>query len=194
MSLNTLIINGLITIIAGLIACFYGYRMYRIVLAIAGFFIGFAIGAALAAAQPELILILIGIVAGLIGAVLMWYLYVLGVIVAGGLLGAAVALTLITVLNIENSGLALVIGLVGLIGGGLVAFWLKEPIIIVSTAFSGAASMVYGLALLLPDLFGIVRSSRPPNTPLALILLIVLAVLGALFQFRDFYAHKPPEI
>lgn len=178
---NTLI--AIVTIAVGVISCFYGYRFFRVVLVFLGFIIGFSIGSSLVADRAAITFLLVGLGAGLIGAALMYGLYSLGVALAGALLGASIASSIVVVLNLDN--IAWIVILAGLVIGALIAFALRKWIIILSTAFSGSSSILYGLGLLIPSLSFLEDRSR---SPIAFIAWIVLALIGAstqYYRFRD---------
>ncbi|PJF25722.1 MAG: hypothetical protein CUN53_11355 [Phototrophicales bacterium] len=63
---------------------------------------------------------------------------------------------------------------------------LQKLIVIASTAFGGAASLVGGLALVFPTL-GLITSTEAgfTQTTFGFVVWLVLGALGFLFQFRD---------
>jgi hypothetical protein len=185
----TLVVTALFSIGFGLVDCFFGYRIFRLVLSIIGFIIGAAIGLALTAESAQLTQILVAVVGGLIGAVLMNALYFLGVVIAGALLGALAANLLLAALGVEPNAIFLVIGA---IIGGVVALVLNKLTIILSTAFSGAAGIIYGLSLLIPSLGGFdplgalsrITAERGEPSLILLVAWIILGVAGVGVQYR----------
>src|SRR5207249_350173 len=81
---------AVILIVGGLLACFAGYRLFRVVLGIYGFILGAAITTSMMGASNAFALIVAAIVGGLIGAVLFVAAYFIGVGLVGGLLSALV--------------------------------------------------------------------------------------------------------
>ena len=75
----------ILSIAYGVLNCFFGYKIFKIVLGIVGFITGglAAAGVAMAATKEPGIAVLAGLVGGAIGAVLMVALYFLGVFVLG---------------------------------------------------------------------------------------------------------------
>ena len=74
------------------INCFFGYKIFKIVLGVLGFIFGglAAAAMAMAATKEPGIAVLVGLVGGVIGATLMVALYFLGVFVLGALVGGLV--------------------------------------------------------------------------------------------------------
>jgi MFS family permease len=94
MNMHHAIINIMIFlgIVFGAIECFFGYRIFKIILGI----LGFAAGAALAMfsfnsiSQNEIVMFLSGLVGGIIGAVMTVWLYFFGVFMIGALGGGVI--------------------------------------------------------------------------------------------------------
>ncbi|PJF24286.1 MAG: hypothetical protein CUN53_18590, partial [Phototrophicales bacterium] len=99
---STLLVGGLIAILYGLVACFFGWRVFRLTLTVAGVLIGGALG--YSAGNGNLVIALIG---ALIGGVLLFALFRIGIFVAGALLGAVLGIALGLLIGLEQSGLML---------------------------------------------------------------------------------------
>ncbi|MGE5834794.1 MAG: DUF4203 domain-containing protein, partial [Acidobacteriota bacterium] len=78
---------ALVLTVGGLISCFAGYRLFRVVLGLYGFFLGAMITTSTMGTANMWYLVLAAVVGGLVGAVLMVAAYFLGV----GLVGAGLA-------------------------------------------------------------------------------------------------------
>jgi hypothetical protein len=78
---------AVIFVISGAVACFAGYRMFRIVLGIYGFILGAMITTSVMGTSSTGARVLAAVEGGLIGAVLMVAAYIVGI----GLIGAALA-------------------------------------------------------------------------------------------------------
>ena len=147
---------GLVAVGIGILACFAGYRVFRIVLPILGFIVGLGIGAQLAAAflgEPYLesvtswvIAILVGLLVATI-AFIWWYLSValtiagLGYAIGyGGAVGAG-----------ADAGTPTIAGLVVAVVFAIAAVVLRIPaaIVIAMSAFWGASAIVGGALVLL---------------------------------------------
>jgi hypothetical protein len=147
---------GLLAIAIGLLACFAGYRVFRIVLPILGFLVGLGLGAQVAAAvfsEPYLgsplswgVAIVVGLLAAAI-AFVWWYVSV-AIAIAG--LGYAIGYGAAVGLGVGATG-ALVIGiaLAVVFGVGAIALRVPTGLVIVVSAFWGASALLGGALVLL---------------------------------------------
>jgi hypothetical protein len=152
----TEILIGLLAIAIGLLACFAGYRVFRIVLPILGFLVGLGIGAQLAEAlfnEPYLGSVLswvIAIVVGLVAATIafVWWYVSVALAIAG--LGYAIGYGAAAGLGVGATA-AQVIGLALGILAAIAAIVLRIPtgIVIVVSAFWGASALLGGALVLL---------------------------------------------
>ena len=174
----------------GLLDCFFGYKVFKVTLAVVGGVLGGILGQFAAAA--------LGIDAG--GQI--------GAAIAGGLLGAAFAFTLYTgavfvagfgfgatlgvlVLAHYNHLVALMSGLVLGVVGGFLAVKLQQVLIILSTALLGSFRTVLALAYFTSQLDWFYYYQQPQQIP-ALIdtnawmfpSILGLAVVGVIAQFE----------
>ena len=78
---------AVILVISGALACFGGFRLFRIVLGVYGFILGAMVTTSVMGTSSTGALILAAVVGGLIGSVLMVAAYFVGI----GLIGAALA-------------------------------------------------------------------------------------------------------
>lgn len=136
---------AIILLAGGLLACFLGYRLLRLVLAIYGFVAGFIVTTMFVGQFETWAAALVTIAGGLAGTLVAILAYLVGV----GLLGAAVGAVVVNVQwAAENSepNVWLVVG-VSLVGA-LGALALRRYVIILGTSFGGAwSALVGGLAL-----------------------------------------------
>lgn len=183
---DSFIISAVILIIVaalGAAECFYGYRLFKIALAIGGFFAGMVI-VAIVSDDSSLLLTLAG---GVVGALICYYVYILGVFILGVFLGLLLGATVNIAFGADiNNG---IIGLVALACGVLAIFYQKFYII-VSTAFSGASGIVFGISSLLKgdDLAEIGLSlafgTFSRDNQLQGLAILVLAILGIVYQYK----------
>lgn len=186
----------------GLAVAFFGFRLFRALLALAGFLAGASFGLSLGAAGTTSASVwLLALALGLLGALILWALFRVGALVLGAGLGLAVAGSVAASLpSGANPQWSLLILLVGLVVGALLGWRLQRALIILATALSGAWGAMVGLAMLLgsatpgqavpPALgaqlwtYGATRAWQGEGR-LWLLGTLALAVLGAAFQLRD---------
>lgn len=131
--------------LGGLLACFFGYRLFRVVLAIFGFILGALAASSLFGASDTWHLVAAALGGGVAGAVLMVAAYFLGVALVGAGLGALVVHLLWRYVEGDPHPFLVVLFSVA---GALLATWLQRYVIILGTAFAGAWTLlVGGLAL-----------------------------------------------
>jgi len=185
-------IIALASIIIGVVYCFFGYRIFKVVLAILGFILGISIFGAIAfniSGGEQGIAIIAGLVGGLIGSVLIVDLYFIGIFLLGAGLGS-----LIGILFTTGSGTnpELIILLISAVIGGTVAVILQESMIIVSTSLGGSWSIVSGIFHFVGwdfdpiQLFHDPMSMRYMGTQFNIMLLcwIPLGIAGILVQYK----------
>jgi hypothetical protein len=184
-----LVAMALFSMIFGILDCFFGYRIFRVVLSILGFIVGASIGMSLAADGTQATQLIAALIGGLIGAVVMNALYFVGIVIAGALLGALLVNIFLAALGVEPNALFLIIGA---IVGGAVALVLNKFMIILSTGFSGAASVIYGITLFFPDLGGFDplgalsrgNAGRSESSVVLVVAWIILGIAGVGVQYR----------
>ena len=137
---------ALILLVGGLLACFAGYRIFRIVLGIYGFIGGALLASNIVGTEPTLWMIVSAAIGGLIGALILIAAYFIGVALIGAGLGAVLA-NLIWAATGGEPHIAIVIVLA--IIGALAALALQRYVIIIATAFGGAQTVVVGAAALM---------------------------------------------
>ncbi|MGQ9707489.1 MAG: TM7S3/TM198-like domain-containing protein [bacterium] len=168
----------IIAIALGLLITFWGYRLLKFTLVIAGLALGGYLGIFIAnqAGAVSWLVAVSGILLGLVGALLTLWLFKLGVF----LLGAAAGALLTAILSSGTGWQHLVILLVGALIGGILALLMQRPVISLLTGFLGAWWIVAGLF----SLFGStrVRLSDGYDLPIMAILWLAIGVAGFLVQ------------
>jgi hypothetical protein len=148
----------LLLLVSGVIACFLGHRLFRLVLVLFGFIIGaLASSSLIGAGASSTTLLVAAVVGGLIGAGLLTAAYFVSVALLGAMLGAAAGnLTFPAVSSLVNLVLPaeweltgrdpgiLVIVLFST-AGAVLSVYLQRYVIIVGTAFAGAWTLVVGV-------------------------------------------------
>jgi hypothetical protein len=134
-----------ILLATGLLACFQGYRLFRWLLAIYGFAGGAFLAAQFVGDLAQWASIGVMVAGGLLGAMLLLVVYLAGVAVLGAGLGA-LAVSLFWTPEVGDPEWWVIIG--ACLVGAVAAVTLQRYVIIVSTSFGGAwTALVGALAL-----------------------------------------------
>jgi len=138
-----------IAVAAGLVECFFGYRIFRFILGVAGFvaaavFFG-SLGYELSGGS-EPVSIIAGLAGGVLGACLFYYLYIIGVFFLGAILGFTIAMYVFSLMNMDV--IPAVLYGAAIISGALAAVF-QKPMLIIATAFGGSFAAVTGGAYIL---------------------------------------------
>lgn len=189
------IIIGL-TILVGALQCFFGYRIFKLILGLTGFLIGGVLAAAIGSSfsQEVIFILLSGLMGGFIGAALMVTLYFAGIFLIGAILGSVLGTVLYAVAESQPDPAVLLITAVLV---GIIALSFQKFMIIVSTAFGGAWGIIIGIAYFIT---GVINLSNPEQTfssdgkYLYAILLcwLALGIAGVINQYR-FAAKKETQ-
>ena len=137
-----------VLLIGGVVSCFFGYRLFRIVLALFGFILGALAASSLMAASNTTAMLIAGAVGGLVGAGILYMAYFVGVALVGAGLGAVVANMVFTASSEQPKFLVVVLCA---IAGAAAAMYLQRYFIIVGTGFGGAWTIIVGVMALLGD-------------------------------------------
>ncbi len=186
------VLTALISIAFGLLNCFFGYRIFRIMLGVYGFFVGAVLGFAFVgtvAAGQTLWLLLGAVVGGLLGAALMVVFYFVGVFLISALAGAVLTDTVGLAFGVD---LPLLVIIIVAIVAGIAALFFQRYAIIVATALSGswavvggAFSLISGQELRLRQVFAQAAEQRAGLALwIVLLLWLALTIAGALVQLR----------
>ena len=133
---------AILLVLGGALSCFAGYRLFRIVLGIYGFVLGAMLASSAMGVTHPTGMIVASLVGGVCGALLLMFAYFIGIALAGAGLGALIA-------HVAWSGVGtgdppavavVVLSVLGSIG----AMFLQRYVIIVSTAFGGAWTIIVG--------------------------------------------------
>lgn len=184
------LIWGLVVVAAGIFVCAYGTALFRFVLAVIGFAVGFSLAMALVPVSAGAVGWIVALVAGGIGAAVLYSLFNLSLYIAGGILGIAIVMALLGLFGLTGGGQGL--GIVGwilvVVGAAVVGFFgkrLGDMVIVLATALAGATLVVYGLA----RVFGaahIESASVDPtkvlSSPFALLLWVTIVLISGLAQ------------
>jgi hypothetical protein len=131
----------------GILACFSGYRLFKVVLGVFGFIIG-ALAASSVFGSGDTAQIVGAIVGGIAGAALLLAAYFVGVALVGAGIGALLVNVIWT--QVEGDPHPAVVILFS-VAGAVVATWLQRYVIILGTAFAGAWTMIVGALAVMGD-------------------------------------------
>ena len=144
-SKETIDIAIICSIFLGAISCFFGYRIFKVILGILGFILGAIAASGIADIifdGQQIVILIAALVGGIIGAAIFSFLYFVGIFALGAILGVIIG-TLIS--SIIGGALQLVLQAILAIIGGIAALIFQKFMIILATAFSGSWSIVTGL-------------------------------------------------
>jgi hypothetical protein len=140
--------SAIALVLGGTLACFAGYRLFRIVLAIDGFIAGAWLASSTIGSGNAAGMLLAALVGGLIGSLVLFFAYFVGIALVGAGLGALIAhLAWHQALAMDPPVLVVVLFAAM---GTIASLVLQRYVIVVSTAFSGAWTIILG-ALALAD-------------------------------------------
>ncbi len=174
----------------GLLDCFFGYKIFKVTIALLGAVTGALLCQAGAVAaglgqNAELAALLVG---ALLGAGLAFLLYMAAVFFAGFGFGATLAILLLSHFNHMVALLAAIV--VGLVGG-FAALKLQRVIITLATALLGSFRAILALSFFTSQLDWIYYFRQPQqipalidNNPWMFPAILVLAAVGAVAQFE----------
>jgi hypothetical protein len=140
---------AVVLVVSGLLACFAGYRLFRIVLAIYGFILGAAIASSVMGPGEGTAMIVGAVVGGLAGAVLLNLAYFVGVALIGAAAGALLLHGFWARFGTGDPHVGLVV--VCAVLGAVVATNLQRWVIILATASGGAWTLIVGASALMGD-------------------------------------------
>jgi len=134
---------ALLLIAGGALACFAGYRLFRVVLGIYGFILGAGFASSLVGSTNTVGMIVAALVGGVIGSLILVFAYFVGIALVGAGLGAFVANAIWTQAGSPEPPALAVIGFAILGAAG--AMMLQRYVIVVGTAFGGAWTLIVGV-------------------------------------------------
>ena len=132
---------AIVLLLSGIVACFFGYRLFRIVLAIFGGIFGSMLASSIFGASDTGPMIAAAVVGGVIGAAVLFAAYFVGVALGGAVLGAVGANL---VLSAGDGDPHFLIVIFAAVIGAVVAIYLQRYFIIVGTGFGGAWTLIVG--------------------------------------------------
>jgi hypothetical protein len=149
--------TAIVLAIGGLITCFAGYRLFRIVLGFFGFILGIMVGTSLVGSSSTWTMIMAAVVGGVVGAVLMVAAYFIGI----GLIGAGLAVLGLHVIwgQLATGEPNTIVTVVVAVLGALAALSIVRYVAIFGTAIAGAWTFIIGGLALTGDAKALVAAS-----------------------------------
>ena len=144
-------------ILGGAIAWAAGYRLFRFVLTLFGFYIGALAATSVLGSGDRTLLVFAALGGGAVGAVIMFFGYFVGVALVGAGIGALTVHVIWSQLGSEPHAFAVILAAVA---GAASAMALQRYVIIIATAFAGGWTMLWA-AMNVADSTGAV-AQRPP--------------------------------
>ena len=132
---------AIVLLVGGVVATFFGYRLFRIVLAIFGFIIGALLASSVVGTNDTAPMVAAALVGGLVGAGVLIAAYFVGVALVGAGLGAVLANLAFSAAERDPHFLVIVFASMA---GAVGAIYLQRYFIIVGTAFGGAWTLIVG--------------------------------------------------
>ena len=140
---------AILLLLGGIVACFFGYRLFRIVLAVFGFIFGAFVSSSIFGVSDTTPMLVAAVLGGLFGALLLVAAYFVAVALIGAGIGAVIA----NVLLAQGDAPAAVVWVVVFsVVGAVASMYLQRYFIIVGTAFGGAWTMLVGALTLVGQL------------------------------------------
>jgi hypothetical protein len=139
---------ALVLLVGGAVSCFFGYRLFRIVLAISGFIIGALAASSIFGMSDTGPMLIAALVGGIAGATILFFAYFVGVALSGATIGAVLANLATSAGNRDPHFLVIVFASVA---GAAAAMYLQRYFIIVGTSFGGAWTMILGAMAMIGD-------------------------------------------
>jgi len=183
---------AIVLLLAGVLACFAGHRLFRIVLGIYGFILGAMIASSLVGVSNTTGMLVTAIIGGLIGSVVIVLAWFIGVSLLGAGIGVLIAHGAWTQIGRGDPPASVIIAVA--VAGALAAMFVQKYVIVVGTAFGGAWTVVLAATNAFPAVketlsrgssdseVWIFYPTSAPGMRWAPIVLVALGLLGTAIQ------------
>jgi hypothetical protein len=148
---------AIILVLGGLMSCFAGYRVFRVVLGFFGFVLGALLTSSVMGTDQTAWMIAAAAVGGIVGALILVAAYFVGVALIGAGVGALVVNLIWAALGREPH---IVIVILFAIAGALAALALQRYVIVTATSFGGAWTTIVGALALVGDKLAVEAAAR----------------------------------
>ena len=133
---------AILLVLGGSFTCFAGYRLFRVVFGIYGFFLGAMLASSIVGISNTAGMVLAALAGGVIGALILVLAYFVGIALVGA--GLGVLLARVVWGQVATGDPAAVAIVLASIAGAIGAMILQRYVIVVSTAFAGAWTIIVG--------------------------------------------------
>lgn len=184
---------SIVLLAGGAIACFGGYRLFRLVLGVYGFILGALVASSIVGTGDAWTTIAAAVAGGAIGALVLVAGYVVGV----AIVGAGVAVLIVNVLWKPFGGADphTVVLIIAAAIGAFTAMWFQRHVIIATTAFGGAWTMLVGVMALMTnrgvraasaggDMWVLYPGAAGPDSTWVYVSWVVISLVGMYVQLR----------
>jgi hypothetical protein len=148
---------AIVLLIGGVIACFAGYRVFRVVLGIYGFIIGALFASGAMGTEHTMWMIVAALAGGIVGALILIAAYFVGVALLGAGIGALAASLVWASFGREPGAVVVILFS---IAGALGALALQRYVIVGATAFGGAWTIIVGALALMGNRVAVDAAAR----------------------------------
>ncbi|KAJ1983749.1 hypothetical protein H4R34_001081 [Dimargaris verticillata] len=206
------IIAGILLIVIGFLFCFFGRRLFKLVLFLAGFcVVGLLVLLACFRIRPPhadettrtILYYVAGIIGGVIGGIACVCFWFVGLAFIGALGGFAVSVWLLSLKDgglIESTWGRVLLVVLLVVAGMVIIFFLEKHVIIIATAIWGAYAMMVGIdsfahtgyrqhlsAIFGGDTAAIYHTSGKVYAMIGST--VALAAIGIIVQYRSFHGN-----
>ena len=183
---------AVVLLAGGAVACFAGYRLFRLVLGVYGFILGALVASSSIGAGGTWTIVLAAVAGGAVGALILLAGYFVGVALVGAGVGALVANVAWKPFGGEPHWAVL---LVAAAVGAIAAMSFQRYVIIIATSFGGAWTMLVGAAALMlgkgaraassvNDIWVVYPTSAPPPGLWVYVAWVAVALVGLYVQLH----------
>jgi hypothetical protein len=185
-------------VFGGVIAWAAGYRLFRFVLTLFGFYIGALAATAVMGPGDRTMLVFAALGGGAVGAMIMFFGYFVGVALVGAGIGALSVHTIWSRLASDPHAFVVILAAVA---GAAAAMWLQRYVIIIATAFAGAWAMMWGATHVIdssgamsrrPELWMVYPFDLSPGRRWVLAAWVGTGLIGIFIQLRFTARTRPP--
>lgn len=146
----------IVLLVTGVLACFAGHRLFRIVLGLYGFVIGAMVASSIVGVSNTTGMLVAALVGGLIGSVVMVFAWFVGVSLVGAGIGVLVAHLVWSQIGLGDPPAVAILAVA--VAGAVGALFVQKYVIVVGTAFIGAWTIIVWAANTFPAR-GVTRGS-----------------------------------